>query len=173
MLLPWQIVTYRNANPFHNLCHLWLKFLSLSCPEGFSYTRFPLVASLALERDRAHRTDPGADLGGIGLVHVEEVGHDRPDYCLAPVVRSHSDNATEDLNRPTVPILGHVVKSGEAGIDEDSQIFADDFAPIPLRNAKPARGILHQAVKTLAKGFVVDLFPKGQQPFRRCHLREG
>jgi hypothetical protein len=38
------------------------------------------------------------------------------------------------------------------------------LAPTPLRNAKPARGILHQAVKTLAKGFVVDLFPKGQQP---------
>jgi hypothetical protein len=101
------------------------------------------------------------------------VGHHRPDSSLAPVVRGHGDNAAEDLDRPAVPIFGHVVKGGETRIDEGPQIFADDFASIPFRNTKTARGILHKAVNTLTKGFVVDFLPKGQQPFRRCRLGEA
>jgi hypothetical protein len=60
---------------------------------------------------------PTADFGGIGLVHVKEVGHHRPDYSLAAVVRRHGDNASKDLDRAAVPIFGDVVKGAETCVD--------------------------------------------------------
>lgn len=133
----------------------------------------PCCRDIALKRHRAHRPNPTADFAGIGLVHVKEVGHHRPYDSLAAVVRRHGDNASEDLDRPAVPIFGHLVKGGETRVDEGPEVLTDHFASVPFRDAKTARGILHKAVKTFAKGLIVDFLPKSQQPFRRLRLREG
>src|ERR1700734_3019116 len=91
---------------------------------------------LALEkRYRAHRPNPTADFGGIGLVHVKEVGHHRPDHPLAAVVRRHGDNASKDLDRAAVPIFGDVVKGGETRVDEGPEILR--ITSRPFHSATP------------------------------------
>jgi hypothetical protein len=101
------------------------------------------------------------------------VGHHRSYDSLAAVVWRHGDNASENLDRPAVPIFGHVVKGGETRIDEGPEVLTDHFASVPFRDAKPARGILRKAIKTLAKGLIVDFLPKSPQPLRRLLLRAG
>ena len=51
----------------------------------------------ASETDRANRSEPMADLGGISLIHVEEVRHHRLHHRLAGVIRRHRYEATENL----------------------------------------------------------------------------
>ena len=51
----------------------------------------------APELDRSNRSGPVADLGGIGLIHIEEVRHHRLHDRLAGVIRRHRYEAVENL----------------------------------------------------------------------------
>ncbi len=96
-----------------------------------------------------------ADLGGIGLIHVEEVRHHRLHDRLAGVIRRHRYDAAENLERPTVPVFGDVVKGGETRVDESAQVLTDRLPAFPIGYAEVALSILDEAVKTFAERFVV------------------
>ena len=140
---------------------------------AFDKPTIPVNRIIALKRDRAHRSNPAADLGGICLVHIEEMRHHRLHDLFAAVIRCHGDNAAKDLDQSAVPVFGHVVKCGEPRIDEGPQILTDRLASIPFRDTEATPGILHKAVKTFAEGLVIDFLPKSQKPFRWRGFREG
>ncbi len=107
----------------------------------------------ASELDWANRSEPMADLGGIGLIHVEEVRHHRLHDWLASVIRRHRYEAAKNLERPTVPVFGDVVKGGEAGVDESAQVLTDRLAAFPVSDAEIAPGIFDEASRNLYRTF--------------------
>jgi hypothetical protein len=133
----------------------------------------PHVVCSALKRDGANRSEPLADLGGIGLIHVEEVRHYRLQDRLAGVIRRHRYGAAENLERPAVPVFADVVKGGEPGVDESAQVLTDRLPAFPIGYAQVARGMLDEAVKTFAERFVIDFLPESQKPFRSVFFCEG
>src|SRR5258708_6309842 len=131
------------------------------------------IAPGSTKSHRAYRSIPVADLGGVGLVHIEEVGHGRSRNRLALVIRCHRDDTTKDLERAAIPVFKHVVMGGEPRVNKRAQVLPDGIAPVPVSNAKVADGVLRKAVEPFAEGLVIDLFPEGQQPIRRRGFAEG
>src|SRR5689334_6661104 len=111
----------------------------------------------ASERNRADRSEPGANLAGIGLVHVEKVRHNRPDRGSAAIVGRHRDDAAEYLQQTAIPILDNLMVSGEARINEGAKVRPDRLTSVPVGHAKIADGIIGETVEALAKCLVVDL----------------
>src|ERR1700722_16608187 len=126
----------------------------------------------ASELNRPHGSNPVTNLGGILLVHVEEVRHHRFHDRLATVIRFHGNDAAEDLKRPTVPIFKDVMMRRETGIDEGAQILSDGLASMPVSNTEVTDSVLGKAIEPFTKGLVVDLLPERQEPFGRFFLCE-
>src|ERR1700676_3460103 len=114
-----------------------------------------MTDSHASELNRSHRSNPMTNLGGIFLVHVEEVRHHRFDDRLAAIIRLHGDDAAEDLKLPAVPVFEDVVMGCETRIDEGAQILADGLASVPISNAEVTDGILGKAIEPFTKSLVV------------------
>jgi hypothetical protein len=125
-----------------------------------------------LELHRPYRTNPAANLGPIGLVHVEEMCHDGLHNRLGVVIWLHGHNATKDLDRSAIPVFDDIVVRGKPRVDERAKVFTDRLTSIPFGDAKATRRVLYKAIKTFAEGLFIDLFPKSQQPRRRCGLRD-
>src|ERR1700722_7353942 len=90
------------------------------------------AATAPLKGDGADSSDPAADLGWIGWVHVEEVGHRRFPGRDAGIIERHSDLAMEDLELRAIPVFDHFVKRGESGVDKGAQIRTDRFPSLPI-----------------------------------------
>jgi hypothetical protein len=74
-------------------------------------------------------------IGGICLVHIEEMRHCGPHVRHAEVIKRHLDLAVEDLQQRAVPQFDDVVMCGKALIDEVAQILTNQLASMPIGNA--------------------------------------
>src|ERR1700722_10265059 len=128
--------------------------------------------SCGLKSGRTYRADPVLDLGWRLFVHVKEMRHGRSHRLNVRIIECHADFAMKDLQQGAVPKLHDIVMRGQALVDELPQVFSDRLTSMPVGNTEITYGIVCETIKAFAKGLVIDLFPHGEQPFRRCGFRE-
>src|SRR5215469_5853205 len=125
------------------------------------------------ERCRSHCANPPTHLRLVLFIHVEEMGHRGMNRRPRPVIRCHIHDTAEHLQEACIPIFGDMMQRVEPGIDEGLEARANRFATLPIRNAKIADRILHEAVEALAEGFVVNLLPHLEKPLWWFLLRRA
>jgi hypothetical protein len=127
---------------------------------------------IPLEVDGPDRSYPGTNPGWLRLVHVEEVCHDR---LYGGLVLSSGFMVTMPRKILIDPPSQYSTTSWCAV--NPVSMKARRFSRIdsrPFHSATPRRHVASSAKhsKPFTEGFVIDLFPEGQQPFWRCGLRD-
>src|ERR1700678_3746380 len=98
--------------------------------------------------------------------------HDGLHNRLGAVIRLHGHNTTEKLDRSSIPVFDNIVVCGESRINECAKAFTNFLASIPFSDTETTCRVLRKAIETFAEGLVINLFPKSQQPFWWCGLRD-